>query len=482
VLLSSPAFAQDGTAAIHVNARLSYQRTNSFPTDTLGTHLWGSPLPVEPFESRLRVGVEAHQRGFGLLVEADAFTGTIFGLPKDGLVADRTPHPTFKPLELRQLYAQYKGKTGVLRVGQQTSHWGLGLLANAGAKDPEPGDFGEQRFGTIVYRAMVAGRPLYELGGFFRAIEPILAVDMVVRDSTAEINRGDRAFQGTAALRFAQDAEHHVGLYAVYRHQRAIGVRDDARATDVIVLDVSGRWEWRVRNDHLFSLAFEVAGITGTTSQGRNDVAQVFQVRQVGALVKAGWRIGRTQLLLDWGYASGDRNLNDDKLESFRFDRDLKVGLVLFEDVIGWQSARSAHRASDPALLGQAPEGIELAPTGGAVTAAWYLFPRLKYGIYEWLDVYGGPLFAISTARLTDPFNSRVGGGTPINHLGGVPGNYLGTELDLGAQARWKLSELWQLGAALEVGLLFPGDAFDNAAGARMDSVGMVRARLALSL
>ena len=42
------AWAQDG-ASIHAGARLSYQRTNSFPTDTLGTHLWGAPLPVEPF-------------------------------------------------------------------------------------------------------------------------------------------------------------------------------------------------------------------------------------------------------------------------------------------------------------------------------------------------------------------------------------------------------------------------------------------------
>ena len=406
----------------------------------------------------------------------------IFGLPKPGLVAERTPHPKFSVLDLRQLYVEYRGKAGIIRIGQQTSHWGLGMIANAGANDPEPGDFGQQRFGALVYRAMVAGRPLYELGGVSRAIEVVLAADLVVRDSTAELSKGDRAVQGVFALRFAKDPQHHAGVYTVYRRQRAERVTDHARETDVVVFDVEGNWQWALSDTNVLSLAFELAAINGTTTQGRNDVAQLFQVRQFGAVVKAGWRLGRAQILLDWGYASGDRNPNDDRLESFRFDRDFKVGLVLFEDVIGWMSARSAWRAADPGLLGKAPEGVDLAPTGGAVTAATYVFPRLKVGAAEWLDIYGGPLFAVSTARLTDPFNSRVGGGTAINYLGGVPGNYLGTELDLGAQARWRLSALFGLSAALEVGLLIPGDAFDDATGAPMFPVGMVRARLALSL
>ena len=94
----------------------------------------------------------------------------------------------------------------------------------------------------------------------------------------------------------------------------------------------------------------------------------------------------------------------------------------------------------------------------------------------------GWPLFAFSTAKLTDPFNSRLGGGTSINYLGGTPGNYLGTELDLGVQARWRPISLLEISATFEGGLLMPGDAFMMPSGVPMPPVGLARLRLAASL
>ena len=467
----------DVSGKINASVRVSYQRMNSFPGDNLGTR-----ISSNPFETRLRVGPEVHFRGFGFAAEADTATGAIFGQPPDGVVASRTPHPAFTALDLRQLYLEYKWKTGVFRVGQQVSHWGLGILANGGSKDAEAGDFGQQHFGSLTYRALIAGRPLFNLGGLFRAIEPVLAADLVVRDGTADFVRGDRAFQGVFALRFNTDADHNFGIYVVYRHQRALDVTDNGRATDVIVIDFAGRWQFAKTDFRAFNVGFELAGITGTTTQGRNDNAPVLNVRQFGAAAKLSYRYGRAQVYLDTGYASGDHNPGDDRLENFRFDRDYKVGLVLFDEVLGYQSARSAFRAADPELLGQPPEGVELAPTGGAVTSAWYLFPRVRYGVREWLDVYGGPLFAFSTARLTDPFNSRVGGGTPINFLGGSPGRYLGTELDVGVQARWKPIQMLLISLTFEGGLLLPGDAFTMGTGGVMGPVGIARLRLSASL
>ena len=465
------------TGRIGASIRVSYQRTSTFPADDVGTRVVNNP-----FETRLRVNPEVHFRGFGFAAEADTATGAIFGLPNEALFASRTPHPAFNALELRQLYVEYKWKTGVFRVGQQLSQWGLGILANGGGKDAEPGDFGQQHFGSLTYRALLAGRPLFNLGGIFRAIEPILAADLIVRDNTADLSHGDEAFQAVFALRINVDPERNLGLYAVYRHQRARGVTDNARATDVVVIDFAGRWQFAKNEYRVFNVGFEIAGITGTTTQGRNDNAPQLAVRQLGAAAKLSYRYGRAQVYLDTGFASGDRNPGDDRLENFRFDRDYKVGLVLFDEVLGWQSARSAQRAADPNLLGQAPEGVELAPTGGAVTGAFYLFPRARYGIREWLDVYGGPLFAISTARLTDPFNSRIGGGTAINYLGGSPGYYLGTELDLGAQARWKPLEALLISLTFEGGLLLPGEAFRTASGGVMGPVGVARLRVAASL
>ena len=467
---------------IGASARVSYQFTGAFPVDEKGTSSANGRMGTAPFETRLRVNPEVHFKGFGFVAEADTATGAVFGLPPEGTFAERTPHPAFSALDLRQLFVEYKWKTGVFRVGQQLSQWGLGILANGGNKDAEAGEFGQQHFGSLTYRALVAGRPLYSMGGAFRAIEPIVAADLVVRDGTAEFAKGDRAFQAVVALRFAVDADHYLGIYGVYRSQRAVGVVDNARSTDVFVIDLAGKWTFSKTDFRAFNVGFELAGIGGTTTQGRNPEAPVLNVRQFGAAVKTSYRRGRSQLYLDWGFASGDQNPGDDRIENFRFDRDYKVGLILFDEVLGYQSARSAYRAADPTLLGQAPEGVALAPTGGAVTSAWFLYPRMRFGIFEWLDVYGGPLFAFSTAKLTDPFNSRLGGGTSINYLGGSPGGYLGTELDLGLQARWHPIQMVIVTGTFETGLLLPGDAFTMAGGGVMGPIGMARLRLAVSL
>jgi len=467
----------DVTGRIGASVRVSYQATSTFPGDETGTTVINNPL-----ETRLRVNPEVHFRGFGFAAEADAATGALLGLPRDNAFASRTSHPAFTPLELRQLYVEYKWKTGVFRVGQQLSHWGLGILANGGAQDAAPGDFGQQHFGSLTYRAMLAGRPLFNLGGKFRAIEPVVAADLIVRDGTADLSKGDEAFQGVFALRINADADRNAGIYVVYRHQRARGVTDNARATDVVVLDFAAKWQFLKTEYRALTVGVEVAGITGTTTQGRNDNAPVLTVKQVGAAAKLSYRYGRAQVYLDWGFASGDQNPGDANLENFRFDRDYKVGLVLFDEVLGWQSARSAFRAADPNLLGQPPEGVDLAPTGGAVTSAWYLFPRFRYGIREWFDVYGGPLFAFTTARLTDPFNSRIGGGTSVNFLGAAPGAYLGTELDIGAQVRWKPIDMLTIGLTFEGGLLVPGEAFKTRANGVMGPVGVARLRLSASL
>jgi hypothetical protein len=116
------------------------------------------------------------------------------------------------------------------------------------------------------------------------------------------------------------------------------------------------------------------------------------------------------------------------------------------------------------------------------VTGAWYLFPRIRIAMADWLDAYGGPLFAFSTAKLTDPFNTRISGGTSVNPLGGTPGSYLGTELDLGLQARFKPITELTFTLTGEGGLFLPGDAYNLASGGTMQPVAFGRVRLGVSL
>ncbi len=467
----------DITAALAASARLSYQGATPFALDDRS-----QPVTIAPLMTRVRVTPEIHLKGFGLIGEADTASGAIVGYPPVSLVGDRVPYPAISALDLRKLYLEYKWESGAFRVGLQTQSWGLGMLANDGSKDPEAGDFGQQQFGNTTYRALLAARPLYGLGGAARAFETAFAADLINRDNFGEFAKGDRAFQGVLALRFAKDTENTVGVYGVYRNQTNINVKDGGKSTSVFVLDAAGKWEFFKRRNRVLKVGFEVVTINGTTTQARNENAALLQVHQFGAAAKVQYKLHHLTFLADWGYMSGDQNPADDQVQNFRTDRDFKVGLVLFDQVMAYQSARSGVRASDPNLVGIAPEGADLLGTAGSITGVWYLFPRIKYGLFDWLDLYGGPLFAFGTARLADPFNTRLGGGAAVNPVGGRPGLYMGTEVDLGVQARYRPIPELLITATGEGGLFLPGDAYTLPAGGVMGPVGFGRLRVAIAL
>lgn len=474
---AAPAPDLELTAALAASFRASGQGTTAFPLDSTGL-----PGAVDPLMTRIRVTPEIHMKNLALVGEADAATGAALGVPHADVVGTRVTYPGLQALELRKAYLEYKWATGVFRAGLQTSHWGLGLLANDGAKDPEAGDFGQKQFGSLAYRALIAGRPFYGRGGAARAFEAIGAVDMVVRDGSAEFQRGDRAIQGVLAVRFKKDEEHQLGLYGVYRSQDNVLVFDGGKQTEAWVLDASGQWELMRRGRRSAKIGFEAVGITGTTTQARNLNADVLRVRQAGAAMKSSVRVGHTTVYFDAGWASGDADPSDGSVNNFHFDRDYKVGLILFDQVLAYQSARGSIRAADPAVVGRAPEGVDLLGTGGSVSGSWYLYPRVKVSLANWLDGYGGPLFAFTSAPLTDPFETQVGGGTPRNALGGKPGSYLGTELDLGAQARLKPVPELLVTVTGEGGVFFPGGAFAFASGGNMGPIFMGRIRLGVAL
>lgn len=468
--------AGDVTAAIKLNARVSGAVQSAYPLDT---DL--EPVNSTPVDVRFRISPEIHYGALGLVAEADVYSGLYGGLPQDTLGLGATPYAVRRPLELRQAFVEYKGATWVMRLGQQASQWGLGLVANGGNEDAAPGDFGDAHFGDLSYRALVAGRPLYGFGGAWRAIEPAVAFEVVSRDDTANFGNGDRALQGVAALRFAVDADRNFGLYTVYRHQRAVGNDPELRATDALVLDLAGKWSWErwgVRR----SLGLEAAYITGTTTQARNAEFPRQDVRQFGAALKGSLAFRRWTGLFDAGWASGDQNPYDSALQNFRFDPDYHVGFILYDQVLGMMSARTSSRAADPNLVGVPQDGVELLPTRGSVTGSQYLYPRVRVAAREWLDVYGGPLFAWTTARWVDPYAARIDGGSTVNSLGGRAGSFLGTELDFGAQGRWRPRENITLSATLELGGFVPGDAFTTSTGELMAPVASGRLRLAAQL
>jgi hypothetical protein len=214
----------------------------------------------------------------------------------------------------------------------------------------------------------------------------------------------------------------------------------------------------------------ESALIVGETELGPTADFPVHDVLQFGAALRANLDAGIVGSVVDFVYASGDQNLDDDAQNGFKADPNFEVGMMLFRQVLADQSARSASTAGDPTLVGLPSEDLDRLPTRGSVTNTAALFPRVRVRPIAGLELYTGPLVAWTVVPIADPLNTRVAGGQPRNHLGGEGGLHLGTEWDLGVRYR---ALFWgaELTGGAEAGILKPGSALVKADGTSMDLV-----------
>jgi len=204
-------------------------------------------------------------------------------------------------------------------------------------------------------------------------------------------------------------------------------------------------------------------------------------VRQLGFTLRAGLRLERfgIDVRVEGGYASGDADNNDNRIGRFTFDPDYRVGLIIFQELLGWSTARAAVIASHPDLVGQPQDGVDLLATNGSVSGASYIYPSISWSPLTWLDVRLAVLIAQATSDVVSPFETKRRG-RPASYRGGSATNRdLGFEIDLGVYGRFNL-DYFQLRAGVEGAYCIPGRAFDNAEGDRMDDIGLVRGRLML--
>lgn len=223
------------------------------------------------------------------------------------------------------------------------------------------------------------------------------------------------------------------------------------------------------------------AGIEGTVITGStreiasayrvitNDPAVKQDVHQLGARAVVRYDRPWYSLYLEGDYASGDSDPSiQTPLTQFRFAEDTRVGLLLFEHVLAYQSARAA--AAGIAVLQNlnAPSlPLDQVATRGSFTNAAALFPQVDLHPFPDLLVRGGVLFAWAPARVVDPIASlqrrdglRIDDDL-VNFQGGKPGRYYGTELDLRLQYRL----FAHFAADLEGAMLLPGSALEDANG-----------------
>ncbi len=421
-------------------ARATASQTSSYGVDPNGARsssaMQGSSRAT--LQATLDTGRRFGDWSLQAALAADALSGTFAGAPT--LEGDKLPGSRWDPVLATQAWAGVSLRDlASFRAGLMTSHWGMGLVANDGGHtlDERRDDwFVLPTTGDRVARALLMVQPFGRTESQLRGLFLAFSVDQVIEDSTAVSAQGDSALQQVVAARWHLDRQRWAGLYYVHRDQT---YHDrNGPFLRVHVIDGAFDLDWRKGGSGL-RLQGEGAVILGRTDLAPTPEHPEHDVRQSAAVARARWDLGELGLRfeLDGGWFSGDSNLDDGALTGFKANPNYQQGILMFSQVLGWQSGRARVTASNPQTSGYPSADLDRLATGGQVTSAITAFPKVGWKATSFLEVYGGALLAWSPTQMIDPFTTHaVAGGSPRNYLGNVPdGSNLGTEFDLGAVA-----------------------------------------------
>lgn len=437
----------------HVSALATALQVGSYAVDAFGAR---APDSAQAY-GRLRLGVSldtgpsaaaTFKGGFA----AEVASGTWQDAPS--LFADRAPgSDSAKTVPAEAWLGVAKGQLAEVRAGLQASHWGLGLLANDG-KPQDLAWFSVPRVGDRVLRGAVVVSPWRGKDTPLAGLTLSLAMDDVFADDL-ELS-GDEGRQTVAALRWFAARDRWVGFYFAGRTQQ----HTSGRRLDANAFDLAGDFTFYPAFGSL-RLQGEAVLLTGTTTLAPSPEFPTHDIEQAAVLLRAtakgsaGWLAE-----LDAGWFSGDQSLDDGKVQNFRADPNFQMGMLLFPQVLAWQSGRARLNASDPNLVGRPADDLERIASGGSVGSALAVFPKAGWNALPWLEIYAGALLAAAPSPMTDPRASRTqSGGEAVNFLGKKPdGVWLGTELAGGFRLKFTAPrQAGQLVIGAEAAHLLPG-------------------------
>jgi hypothetical protein len=383
------------------------------------------------------------------------------------------------PLLVRRIYGEVRLPFGLLRVGRQPFTLGSAVAVNDG--DGRKNRFGISYRGNTADRILFATKPLEafkpkdrrdtsENEGLFL----ILAYDKLVQDDLHKF--ADDVQEWNSALRFLSK-DHFFGkdmearLFHTYRWDRK---------NDSHIHAIGTRFTTRFLGD--FYAGFDAAVVLGKTREVAeafrlitNDPAVSQTIRQLGARGVIRYDRPKYTFYMEADYASGD---NDPQvrtaLTQYRFAEDTNVGLLMFEHILAYQTARAAAGATQLLRGLNAPTiPVESIATRGSFTNAFALFPQADVRPIKNLLIRGGVLFAWAPETTIDPVASqqkRDGQSINddlVNYVGGKPGNYYGTEIDLRVQYRF----MNHFALDMEGAYLFAGNALQDRNGYAVNSL-----------
>lgn len=367
-------------------------------------------------------------------------------------------------IRVKEAYAEFQ-PSFLLRVGRQASSWGLGILANGGQDvDDDFGDFTDRALLLLkvwdvyvtaawdyVYSGAITDDPTDNFGqpkdlgladdvnqyvlAFFQ--RPLSDKDKAERRAALH-ERFEPAFDwGVYGVFRQQDFDLDIASYARWRKEggdlsrASLGlVPRDAWA---VIPDLWLRYQQRFSFHSGLRIEAELVGIIGEVGNADSELGGGTgsrELQQFAGAVEVQYDYGGLDLGLDAGFASGDDadgfgvldkhtlaeadGSPNTKITGFKFDRDYQIDLILFREVIG------------------------------AVTNAIYVKPWVAYDLVEGPEDFGFRLDLLY-AQALEP---RA-----------TPGDdgFLGFEADI----RTYFYDPSGFRFDLEMGLLFPGGAFN---------------------
>lgn len=401
------------------------------------------------------------------LAATPLFAGDPSNTQVDGTVTDS--------IVVKRLWVEWTTAFGIVRLGRQPSHWGLGLLAHSG--DDFTNDFGDAYDGAIFDRILFATRPISVVRGlastFGDAPAPdaskdpfimVFALDKLVESSAITFRKqltddetvsdenadgdsfvrrspiwlsdaGDDVWESVLALLFKKEnwalgkekkevMDLTVGFYLIHRWQAET-------ASKVWIPDFYVDWRFR----GIF-IQGETYWITGNTEAIAPAPGKTTKANILGTSWRAGYENPTFTGLFEIGHASGDdvivNNPGDGTADLFTgrpFHSDYNVGLILYEQMLAMRTQEKF--VGDPDTQG-------LWSNGGVYNST-YINPRFKLRpgditefrlgfVAAWADEVDGAV--IPHLDREDGTNEREDGEI-------TESKFLGFEVDLGVTFKW---------------------------------------------
>ena len=379
-------------------------------------------------------------------------------------------------LRLDQAFMAAEGEHLAVQLGLIRPDFGLGLVANAGEDAPvrrvRQSPFGYGRRGDRTARVQIAYFPrgvvTTKAHGPVPPLVLFAAGDMVMDDDTRRF--GDHVFQGLLGA-----------MLHTYRLQLRLGVgrrhQEHARGgeTDIDLAVLYGmgtlveRHRWRVWAEG------EVAAYSGasTLSQSVLDPSPV-EVLSGGGVLRLGVTSPDFEAVVEGGVASGDDSPFDRESHTFSFDRDYRVGLLMFGEMARASSAVEILNVTDGTYRSRPPRGYQHIATAGAVRNAVYVNPRVVVTPTAEAAFYLGYVYARAEEAVADAFQTGLQGGLPAGPRAARDAQALGHELDFAVEYELdrvlrKVADQIRIKGTLAV--YFPGRVYDDAAGASARTV-----------